>query len=96
MADKFKAQLQEIAEQVGKSTTDKIANLVYQESQNRCPVNTGKLKASGYKQEVKKGYEVGYTADYALQIDQLPQSLSNGTAHFLSGVLAQALKEGLS
>ena len=85
-----------IAEEYGKETTENIAQKVFSESQNRCPVSSGKLKNSVYQHETKTGYEVGYTADYALYIDQVPQALSNGTAHFLSGSLEKALKEGLS
>ena len=90
------ALLKGIAEEYGKATTENIAQKVFSESQNRCPVSSGKLKNSVYQHETKTGYEVGYTADYALYIDQVPQALSNGTSHFLSGSLEKALKEGLS
>ena len=72
------------------------AKEVYELSQQRCPTQTGKLKASGSIVQTQTGYEVEYDTDYALMVENKPQSmLSSGTAHFLSGSLADITKGGV-
>ena len=88
------SDFKKIAEEFGKEATQKIAQVAYDQSQTRCPVKTGNLKASGYIKPISKGYEVGYSAPYALYVDIRPR-VQSGVPHFLSGTLQNAAKEGL-
>ena len=45
------------------------AEKIYTNSQANCPVDTGKLKASGYTHINRFNAQVGYTAEYAALID---------------------------
>ena len=79
-------KMNKIALKQGQEETDKISSAIYEESQSKCPVETENLKQSGYKQKIEKGFNVGYSADYAGIVDKTPQKgLKNGKTHFLSG-----------
>ena len=66
------------------SGAKELSEKIFSLSQERCPVSTGNLKASGSVVEVSGGYEVVYTADYASEVEARPQSqLRSGQAQFL-------------
>lgn len=44
-------------------------NKVYIDSQNDCPIRTGRLKGSGYIKESDNLMQLGYTAPYAAIVD---------------------------
>ena len=84
-----KAEMERLAKKWGKSAVQQTAEAIYDLSQERCPVDTGVLKASGYVRENEKGYEVGYACEYAQYVDKMPQSYFNraghgGVVHFFS------------
>ena len=94
MVDKKK--MLKYAEETAKVSTGQVAKEIYELSQQRCPVGTGKLKNSGSIVPTETGYLVEYDCDYALYVDSLPQSMiSSGTAHFLSGTLSEIKKGGV-
>ena len=89
-------KLLDYAKDTGAVTAGQVAKEVYEKSQQRCPTQTGKLKNSGSIIQTQTGYEVEYNTDYALLVENKPQSmLSSGTAHFLSGALAEVTKGGV-
>jgi hypothetical protein len=84
--------MKKLAEKYGKSAVETMADKIYEESQANCPVDSGNLKASGYKVETKHGWDVGYTSPYAAFVDAMPQKwLSRtghgGKTHFLTGAI---------
>lgn len=84
--------MKKLAEKYGKSACETMADKIYEESQSNCPVDTGNLKASGYKVETKHGWDIGYTAPYAEFVDKMPQKSftktgHGGKTHFFSGPL---------
>ena len=84
------------AEEIGRVVAGNVAREIYRKSQERCPVNSGKLKGSGSIEPTAKGYDVVYDCDYALLVDSLPQSqMSSGTAHFLSGSFSDVIRGGV-
>ena len=80
--------IQNFTNQVHKAVEEAVAQEaqdMFQESQQKCPVLTGKLKASGYIKKISTyHYEVGYTAPYALKKDQ---DYSSKGAGYISSVL---------
>lgn len=87
-----KKTMKELAKKYGKGACEEMVDRIYEESQRDCPVKTGKLKESGYKRETKRGWDVGYDADYAMFVDRMPQRYfdrtgSGGKAHFFTGPL---------
>lgn len=92
-----KSKMLELAKKYGKSAVQQKAEQIYTLSQERCPVDTGTLKASGYIRETDDGYEVGYDCDYMQYVDKMPQSsLSRtghgGKAHFFSGTVIECME----
>lgn len=84
--------MKEIAKKQGKSACETIADKIYEESQRDCPVKSGELKASGYIEETKYGWDVGYTVPYAEFVDKMPQKSFNktgsgGKTHFFTAPL---------
>ena len=89
-------KLKDYAKETGVVTAGQVAKEVYEKSQQKCPTQTGKLKSSGSIVQTQTGYEVEYDTDYALMVENKPQSmLSSGTAHFLSSSLAEVVKGGV-
>jgi hypothetical protein len=96
-----KAKMQELAKKYGKSAVQETAEHLFQDSQNACPVKSGKLKESGYIKEIGNGYEIGYSADYAQYVDKMPQAwLSRtghgGKTHFLTGAAQRYAGGGIN
>lgn len=92
-----KAKMQELGKKLGKSAAEGFAEAILEESKNRCPVDTGNLKNSGYVKESEKGFEVGFSAPYAQYVDKMPQMYFNraghgGKAHFFTGVVQEAMQ----
>lgn len=46
-----------------------VADAILQDSQAAVPVDTGKLKASGFRDGIGSEYRVGYDADYAAYVE---------------------------
>ena len=84
-----------VAKEQGKKGAKDISEQIYNQTQNRCQVKSGKLKSSGYITELSDGYEVGYSASYADYIDKLPaQWVKNGTPSFFSEVVENYSRGG--
>lgn len=49
-----------------------LAKMIYDKSMEYVPVDTGKLKKSGYIRKRGAGYEVGFSADYATYVHEIP------------------------
>ena len=80
--------LEPIAEKYGKSGSKDMAEAIFSQSQEACPVRTGDLKRSGYVKETAEGIQVGYAAPYAQYVDHLPQSeLESGQPHFFTNTV---------
>ena len=91
----------EKAKELGKSATQEVAERIFADSQRDCPVNTGKLKASGYIKETEDGYEVGYSEDYAQYVDKMPQAYLSrtghgGKTHFISNAVKRYAGGGIN
>lgn len=85
-------KMQEFAEKLGQEATKSISHSIFTKSQYACPVRSGVLKESGYMKEVVNGYEVGYSAAYADEVNARPQSeLSSGQAHFFTNAINQTI-----
>lgn len=87
-----KAQIEKVIEPKQKE----IAEDILKEAKQNCPVDTGKLKNSGFVKKVDGGYTVGFSEDYALIVHEQPQSYrENGERHFLSNAVEKiAGKDG--
>jgi HK97 gp10 family phage protein len=48
---------------------DQVSSQIYQKSQVTCPVRTGHLKSTGYRNFDTNHFEVGYSADYAAAVN---------------------------
>lgn len=84
--------IKDYAEKIGKNRAQDIAATIYRRSQEACPVRTGDLKESGYVKEIKNGAQVGYSASYAADINQLPQNeLASGQAHFFTNAVIKTV-----
>lgn len=63
------------------------ANEVLRESQTMCPVDTGNLRRSGrvsVEEGSKLNVEIGYTAEYAVSVHEIPRYHPNGQWKYLS------------
>ena len=76
-----KKAMLECGKRIGKSAVQRMAEEIYKESQENCPIDSGRLKASGYIRLTEEGYIVGYDCDYAEYVDRMPQSFFNNTGH---------------
>lgn len=77
--------LQKQIEQAIKPLEKDIAEDILREAKKNCPVDTGKLRNSGFVKKTGDGYTVGFSADYAMVVHEQPQSYrENGKRHFLS------------
>ena len=95
-SDISEKSLKSYAEDMGKKASEQVAQQIFALSQERCPVKTGALKASGSVVEVGAGqHQVVYSCEYAGYVDALPQSMTTGTAHFLSGSMADVARGGV-
>lgn len=87
-----KKKMKELLKMSGEDACKSIVDNIYDESQKNCAVRTGKLKASGYKKQTKYGWDVGYTAPYAVYVDKMPQKSfdrtgNGGKTHFFTAPL---------
>lgn len=77
----IKVKLEDRAKEVEKE----VAQDILKKAKKDAPHDTGALKRSAYMKKKEKGYEVGFSADYALIVHEQPQSSrKNGKRHFLS------------
>ncbi len=92
-----RAKMHELEKRLGMSGVEKQANVLLEEAKSRCPVDTGFLRDSGYVRETDKGYEVGFSAPYAVYVDKMPSSslhrtCHGGVPHFFSGVVSEYMQ----
>ena len=84
IVENLRKQIQEAVKPVEKE----VAEEILKEAKKRCPVDSGKLRESGYVKEVAGGYTVGFGVDYAMIVHEQPQAYrKNGERHFLSNAV---------
>lgn len=59
-----------------------IAEDILAEAKARCPVETGRLRDSGYIEQTAEGYQVAFSAPYALVVHERPNPRT-GESQFL-------------
>lgn len=84
IVENLRKQIQEAVKPVEKE----VAQEILKEAKKKCPVDSGKLRDSGYVKEVNGGYSVGFGVDYAMIVHEQPQAYrENGERHFLSNAV---------
>ena len=74
----------------------KIALAILDRAQTKVPVDTGFLKSTGYVKQLSDGFEVGYDADYAIYVHEMPYKHEVGQSKFLEDAYYEVMAEVMS
>lgn len=70
--------------------SESVCKEILEVAKDKCPVDTGNLRDSGYVEKTQNGYTVGFSADYAAIVHEKPDGWQkSGETQFLS----KAVKE---
>ena len=86
--DAVAKSLQKQIEEKVKPLEKEVAEEILKEAKKNCPVDSGKLRESGFIKKQGDGYQVGFSAEYAIIVHEQPQAYrENGERHFLSNAV---------
>lgn len=95
LSDTLLSNLKKIGMNTGEGVAEEKAEKILKRAQDYCPVDTGNLKNSGYIEKTNLGFEVGFSAEYASFVHEMPQSkLKNGVSQYLKKAYIEVLNGG--